>query len=329
MSVEPANLSEEDKKFRRVVPMYVEGATLYGVSLDSLHSSEIDREGLKEWVDTFSNLISVPLGETEDGTVITFRDMFTDDLLDYCIYIASSDGSISDREIANINWLLDEEYDLDPGYADYLAKNIEATGWAIDYPISFKILVNAIGGQSRDVMSVAQVAYFYQQVAKFIFHTDNTGDFDGDCPVSDYVKSFMKYVERVSVLGFLAPNGEDSIEAVCKSWERLVEAEFEETQRTICGTWKGVQGNALSKLSDFILEPNGQGFMVKKKMFGKNKVEVTWDIQDVAGEHSPVIHIPSLDAHVLMTLINSNRMMAMVYSSNPRLQGTMAMYQRM
>lgn len=331
MSVEPAVLSAEDKKFRRVFPMYIEGTTLFGVSLDSLHSSTIDRDGLKEWAETFADLISVPLGETEEGDPVMFSDVFTDDLLDFCIYIAMSDGAISDREIECIDWLLNEEYDLDGSYAEYLAKNIEATGWAVDYPLSFKILVNAVGGQSRDVMAVSQVASFYKQVARFVYSVDNSGDFDKDSPVSGYVNAYMKYVERVSALGFLGPDGESSIEEVCKSWELLVKAEEERAHRDVCGSWKAISGNALSKngLSDLILEPNGRGYMVKKKMFGTNKVEVTWDIQDVAGDHSPVVHIPSLDAHVLMRLIDSDRMMAIVFSSNSRLQKTMAMYQRM
>lgn len=158
----------------------------------------------------------------------------------------------------------------------------------------------------------------------------NSGDFDKDSSVSDYVNAYMKYVERVSALGFLGPEGEDSIEEVCKSWEQLIGAEKERAQRDICGNWKAISGNALSKngLSDLMLGPNGRGYMVEKKMFSTNKVDVTWDIQDVAGDHSPVVHIPSLDAHVLMTLIDSNRMVAMVFSSNPRLQKTMTMYQR-
>lgn len=93
-----------------------------------------------------------------------FSDVFTDDLLDFCIYIAMSDGSISDREIECINWLLNDEYDLDGSYAVYLTKSIEATGWAVDYPLSFKILVNAVGGQSRDVMTVSQVAFFISRL---------------------------------------------------------------------------------------------------------------------------------------------------------------------
>ena len=49
-------------EFERIVPMHIEGATLFGIDLDHLHSDEINRQGLKEWVDTFSHLIPDSIG---------------------------------------------------------------------------------------------------------------------------------------------------------------------------------------------------------------------------------------------------------------------------
>ena len=316
-------------KFQRIVPAPYEGATLFGISLNALHSRDVDREGLKQWVDAFANCIDYSFQDPEDGSDISYHDLFMEDLQNYCVYIAASDGPVSDAEIAAMNWLLGEEYGLDRDYADYLVGYIRDSGWSKGYPLTFQMLVFNLAGNDKDVMTAAQASFFYRQVARFIYEIDNKNGLDGDNPIHEYIGAYQKYVERVSAIGFIPPEEERLIEEVCDSWSQLVEAEYNETQRDVCGTWRGVSGNALSSgLSDFVLKEGGKGFMIKKKLFGKRQMDVTWEVVDMFGGQSPVIHIAELDADVIMTPLDSNRIAAMVSSSNSRINGTMAMYQR-
>lgn len=91
-----------------------------------------------------------------------------------------------------------------------------------------------------------------------------------------------------------------------------------------------VSGNALGKggLSDFVLKQDGIGYMVKKKLFGTGKVEVTWELSDLMDAPFPLVHIPSMNLHVVFTVLDPNRMAAMIKSTDSSLNNKMAVYHR-
>ena len=317
-------------KFERIVPIDIEGATLFGHSLNALHSKKIDREGLREWVEVFANLIPGTIGPTLYSDDTPFCDAFKLDLAHFCMYIANSDGRVSEEEIAAITWLLGLG-SLSTRTVESIKEAVNGPEWAKYYPISFQWIVADLG-QSEDINTVAQAPYFYRQVARYIYSIDNDGDFGDDNGAADYVVALFKYVERVSVTGFFSTEGELTIAEVCATWDRLVDDERNGMKRDVCGTWRAISGNALFNggLSDLVLLEDGQGYMVRKKLFGQKRLDVSWEVTELPGmsTQTPVVAIPDLKASAVMLMLDADRMVATVYSNDPRLRGKTAVYQR-
>ncbi len=317
--------------FERIVPLHIEGDTLFGIDLGHLHSDDINRQGLRDWVDAFSRLITDNIGQTSYSEDTPFYDAFKRDLGFFCIYVANSDGSVSDEEIEAINWLIDYRATITRGDADFMIDVTNKFTWRNHYPISFWWIVAKLGN-SKDIMTVAQAAYFYKQVARYVYSIDNRGDFTKDSPAAGYVDALFKYVERTSACGFFPPEDEFTMEEVCRAWDDLVKAEDDYLRNAVCGTWKGVSGNALFSggLSDLVLTEDGRGYMLRKKLLGQKRVDVTWEVSELPGMNSqaPVVYIPDMRASVVMLMLDSERMVATVYSNDSRLNLKMAVYQR-
>ena len=322
---------EENMEFHRIVRPPLGGMTLFGKSLDSLISEEIDLAALKEWADTFAELIPGTI-DTSFADDMPFRDAFEIELGYFCIRIAASDGGVSDAEIAATNRLIDYEPKITRHDADHMVGSGNVFEWARHFPFSFMWLVANLGGQSDDVITAAQVAYFYRQVARYIYSVDNSGEFLEDSSARDYVECFFKYVERTSPIDFLPAEDEYYIEEICNAWERLVEEEEESTARDACGTWMGISGDALSSgaLSDLVLMQGGRGYMLKRRLFGQKKVEVSWSVSDwpSGGTHVVMIRVPGLSGSVLMLPMGPGQMAATVRSDDPRLNLKGAMYRK-
>ena len=317
--------------FERIVPMHIEGTTLFGIDLSCLHSDDINRQGLKDWVDAFSHLITDNIGQTSFGEDTPFYDVFKLNLGFFCIYVANSDGSVSDEEIEAINWLIDYRETITRSAADSMIDVTNKSTWRNHYSISFLLIVAELG-KSKDIMTVAQAAYFYKQVARYVYSIDNRGDFTKDSPAAGYVDALFKYVERTSACGFSPAKDEFTMEEVCEAWDDLVQAEDNHLRNAVCGTWKGVSGNALFSggLSDLVLTDDGRGYMLRKKLFGQKRVDVTWEVSELPGMNSqaPVVYIPDMRVSVVMVMLDAGRMAATVYSNDSSLNLRMAVYQR-
>ncbi len=317
--------------FQRIPQIYVEGATLFDMSLDSLHSDTVDLNSLSEWLYTFADLDSYEDVDYETGKTESFYKMFLKDVLAFCVHIASSDGGITTEEVDGIKMLFGEKTNLSQNLIDQASRWISNTKFASYYPITFTILVADLGHLDGDVTTAAQVAFFFRQVARYVYSIDNDSNFDDDCPARDYVDSFFKYVERVSATHFILPDDEYKIEEICSSWNRLVNLTSDKLRMNLPGSWKATSGDALFKggLSNIVLQPDGRGYMLKKALFTTRKLDLTWSIRDTEDTALPVIHIPSIDAYLFMTVLDSNRMVASVFSPNERLNRTTAMYLRL
>lgn len=317
--------------FQRVNPAPLEGERqrLFGLGLDSLYSDSINVRELKRWVDTLSGLIEFDLEEMEDGDP-TFRQMFRDELQLFCLRIALFDGAVSDAVVAAINELLGDDPHLDREYADALVEFIITRDWGANYPFSFQMLVREAAGDDLDIMAASQIASFYHQLARYVFSIEHNGDFDRESKACDYAGAFQVYVERSSVLDFLPTFDEESIEDTRGVWRYLADVQIREMRELACGTWVGISGNALFRggLSDFVLKPDGQGYMVRKRLFGEKRVPVEWEIGEEYGTPMIVVHVSFPDAYVMMVPIGTYRAAAVVTSVIAALNGTMAQYQR-
>lgn len=311
--------------FQRIQPVYIQGTAMYGRCLDGLHSASIDWAEIREWVRILSRVRMPELEEGDDG--IPFKALFYNELMDYCIFIAHSDGSISANEIDAINYLLDTKY-LDPVNA--CSRGGYSMSWGERFPPSFQFLVLDAAGYEQDVNAAGEIALFYRRVAQHIYSVDHADEFEKNCAAFRYVDAFKKFVERVSVTRFALPDMRETVDDVCDDWERLSKGEADETLKMMCGAWQGVQGNALFKhgLGSFVLNNDGRGTMVRKRFLWSEEVDVTWEIVDYLGGPMPVIHIPQLNADVYMVVPDSDRMIATVYSSDPALHLKMATYVR-
>lgn len=310
-------------KFEHVLAMSVEGSTMFGLSLDILHSEVINIDGLRLWVDTLANSFSFMDDTLGDNSVFTFRDGFLYELQAYCLYIASSDGSISEDILENINQLIGS-FHIDLDEAIGILKEINSDGWLRNYPASFKTLVWFAAGKEKSINSAGEIYYFYRQVARFIYSIEHAGNFDKEGGARKYVAAFKKYVERVSAIDFeMPPENESTINDVCKEWDLLMKEERGELFKRACGTWRGVSGDALSSgvLSDFVLDANGVGSM------GMSLIH--WEIAylELSGIQAPVLRIPEMHVVVILFPTDTDKMLAMAYSGDSNMDLKTAIYQ--
>lgn len=318
--------------FQRVIGMYIKGTTWLGQSLDLLHSKELDADGIKKWVKQLSTCSTYSYTDPDDGVEITFHDMFMDDLLRFCIAVASCDGDVSDKQIAFISWLLDDGYDLDRDFAQHIVDRIESSKWMDEYPLTFMMLVMEFGEDNDHAIEVVgEISRFYYQLARLIRSIDGDGSIAEGSELNTYLDAYEKYVERVSAIGFRIPRDENSIKEVLASWNKLVAEEDSQIRANVVGVWRPASGNAFDKggLSMLVLEENGKGKMLRKKLFGSKEIALTWELSDaLGGEPFPAIFIPSMKTWVLLTPIETGRMMAIVKSVNPKFNDTMGIYHR-
>ena len=313
--------------FQRVLPLYVTGTSMLGLSLDPLHSEEFDKNALKQWAHKLSTLLSFDTAES-------FTDAFLFELFYFCVYIAASDGRISDKEIDEISWLIDDGCDYDRELIEEAADLLYENGWANSYPLSFRALVYALGSKvepSKAIWATGEIVQFYKQIARYIYSLDNSGNLSESQSIESYLDAFTKYVERVSAIGFQFPRDEETIEQVCASWSQLAAAAESEIREQVPGVWRPASGNAFFKggLSTLVLEEGGKGHMLKKKFIGTEEIPLTWELSDMMDDRPfPIVHIPSMSAHVLFTPFDSGRMSAIVKSTSAKLNNRMGMYHR-
>lgn len=313
--------------FQSVPRLYVIGTSMLGLSIDPLYSEEFDKNALKQWAHKLSTLLSFDTAES-------FTDAFLFELFYFCVYIAASDGRISDKEIDEIAWLIDDGYVYGREHIEEAADRLYENGWANSYPLSFRALVYALGSKvepAKAIWATGNIARFYKQIARYIYSLDNSGNLSENQSIESYLDAFTKYVERVSVIGFDFPRDEETIEQVCASWNQLAAAAESKTREQVPGVWRPASGDAFFKggLSTLVLEEGGKGHMLKKKFIGTEEIPVTWDLSDMSsGQPSPVVHIPSMSAHVLFPLIDSGRVWAIVKSTSAKLNNRIGMYHR-
>ena len=301
---------------------------MFGHSLDPLHTDDFDRDALKEWVDTLSTLVDF---ESENGGEVKneFTDLFLTSLYELCVYVAAAGGDVSDDTIREIAWLTDEK-GTSRQYFQSAVDYVFEKRTMDDYPFPFQVLVGIAGRSNKDAwLTTGEIANFYKQIARYVYSLDHEGGISDNEALSKYIDAFDKYVERVSVIGYDIPEETESISETLKIWERLSSEDEEKKQTQACGTWRAVSGNTVGKhgLSDLVLKEGGSGYMTRKKLFGTEQVPVTWEIDDPLGIGAfPIVHIPSMQTHILFTPTDDNRMMGVVKSTNPRLNDGMAIY---
>ena len=314
--------------FQHVLPMNIEGTTLFGLSLGTLHSKTIDQVSLGQWVDKLADVFSFMDDTLEDDSEgehhLTFHDVFISELQAYCLYVASSDGSITDRILEGINGLIGER-NLDLDSAISALREANESGWLRRYPSTFKTFVWFAAGEDKDIVPAGEIYYFYRQVARYIYSIEHVGDFDEECSAREYVGAFKKYIERVSAIDFEFPReSESSIADVCREWARLNRAEHGELERGMSGRWKAAPGDstANSNLSDIVLSSDGRGYM--------GMWLASWEIAELPGlgMQAPVISIPENEMVIIMTPLDSDNMLGTIYSSDPRLHLKTCVYQR-
>ena len=312
--------------------VYTTGSTLFGLRLDSLYSEELDGGALKRWVHELSSAIDIDQDEDDPE----FKEIFLDELFFFCIYIASSDGEISENEATAIAWLIDDdEYDCDRDNIEEIACDLYEDEWMEEYPLSFEILVNVFGqgAGSRGLETAGVIAQFYRQIARFIYSQDNYSEIDEIEDLGEYVSSYKKYVERVAVIDFAFPENEEMIADVCAAWNELAEKEEKDRLRNLIGVWQPVSGNAFTKvgLSTLALKENGEGEMVCKKLFRKKKIPLTWELADLFGDgrSTAVVNVPKMRLSVcLIAPSDSDRIVAIVKSVDAKLNNAMGEYHR-
>ena len=310
-------------QFQHVSTVSIEGSTLFGLDLSTLHSESIDLSGLKHWVDTLANslhYIDDGMGESPE---ITFHDAFLIELQAYCLYIASADEAISSEVIEGVSSLVGS-YELNLNSAADILKDINNNGWILGYPATFQTLVWYAAGDDKDILSAGEIYFFYRQVARFIYSIEHTDDFDETSNARGYVDALRKYVERVSVIGFEPPSADQSsIAAVCEEWNRLMKGEYDELAKMVCGTWIPVSGDALpfNTLSSIVLHDDMRGYM--------GKWLVSWSIVEMpgGGQLIPLIIIPEKDIRIFMLPLSPGQMVGTVYAANTPLHLKTAVFQ--
>lgn len=311
-------------EFQRALPFYVQGTKLFGESLDSLHSENADADVLRRWAVIFATRVfpnsEEPLGELG----LSFREMFMFGLTDFCVHVASSDGVLSDKEIAHINKLVDVGYGISQETASEDFKRVVEADWREDFPSFFKYTVASLGKASKgSIDAVQEVAFFFYQVAKFVHSIDNKNPYDETAPTYKFAKAFLSYVERVSAIDFHIPQNE-SVEEVCKERDRLVRREMENCAKLAKASWRANRGTALDVggLPGFVLKEGGIGYVLKRRLFGMKRIRAEWKVVDRANSPTLLICVPALKASIDCSLASDGgRMFAMVSSSDGRLDG--------
>ena len=317
--------------FQRILPLNIEGATLFGLSLSTLHSATIDRNELRKWVDALADYLSFSDDEQEEVPRLSFHDQFQLELLFFCLHVAECDGPISDKIFDGANYLVGEAFDRDEAF-DTLPRLKEA-GWMDLYPQTFKLLVWNAASSEEGILVAGEIYYFYRQAARYIFSIEHDCDFEENSKACGYVEAFKKYVERVSVINFeLPPEDRQSIDEVCREWDRLVEAERNELRSGICGIWRCVSGDALSEnlLSDLSFLENGEAILLGDSQARKKNGIVCWSLTELHAINQlvPVVHLPDIKASVVMMPLDHDRMVATIYSMDVNLNLKTACYQR-
>ena len=315
---------EAEMKFQHVLSKGIEGTTMFGLSLDPLHSTAIDRDALKQWVETLANSLSFMDDAPIEGPAATYRNSFLTELQAYCLYVASCDGPITEDTLSVVNWLTGQQH-TDLTQALDLLREANSDGWTLGYPATFKALVCFVAGNDEGILPAGEIYHFYHQVARFVYSLEHSDEFDEARKARSYVDAFRKYVERVSAIGFrFPPENESTISDVRKEWERLVQMEHDELKKGAVGSWKCVSGDALSSgaLSDIVLSDDGRGNMGRKIAF--------WKVIELPGTggQAPVMLIPDIGANIVLLPLDNDRMVATVYSNDPRLHLKSALYQR-
>lgn len=318
--------------FQRIFKGRFAGATLMNLCLDSLHTEQIDIEGLKQWVDKFANLIEAEF-ELKDETGShkeSFYELFMFDLVCFCTGIAQFNSEISNEAYKAILDLTDSRFAADKDDIDDLRRVVLPGEWSWYHPMTFRMLVRALGkGSGMDVNTAAEVAYFYRQVARYIYSIDHAQSLDENEELSEYISSFFKYVEVASARDFdILPD--NKIIDVLQDWEELVNEEKERREKSLCGVWLPTRGNAIVKggLRELVIHPDGTGSLKRRKHFQTSREPITWEIQDYMGAPMPVVHIPSLEASINFIQAGDQSLIGTVFSSNSKLNQTMVTYER-
>ena len=318
-------------KFQPIPQLHIEGAHLFGKSVDCFHTEAINSIELGEWVDTFKEFLDDAYKgflDEDDDDRLSPSECFVLDFAYFCMYVAASDGYISDDEIDGINQLLRGRRVV---YREDLDTIMEIVSkWKNSYSVGFTYFVVALGVYSDDLYTTGEIAYFYRQVARFIYSIDNTGEFDEGDVIGRLVESRFKYIECAYATDYSIVDGPLSIIEVEKVWKEYVIEQFEKLKKDACGMWRGVSGNALYRkgLSDFVLWPDGTGSMLRHTVFTEKRINISWGVRKAPRNPAVMIRIPDLDAVVYMLMPDPNRMIATVASPNAALNGRMATYVR-
>ncbi|MBR3325750.1 MAG: hypothetical protein IKG22_00295 [Atopobiaceae bacterium] len=305
------------------IDLSIEGSTLFGLDLSTLHSESIDLSGLKQWVHTLANSLHYIDDGMEESPEVTFHDAFLFELQAYCLCVAAADEAVSPEVVEGVNSLIGA-YDLDLHSAADALEDISTSGWMLRYPASFQTLVWYAAGDDKDILSAGEIYFFYRQVARYVYSIEHTDSFDEKSNARGYVDALRKYVERVSVIGFEPPSeGQSSIAAVCEEWNRLMKGEYDELVKMVCGTWIPVSGDALpfNTLSTIMLSDDMRGSM--------GMWLVNWSIVEMpgGGQLIPLISIPEKDIRILMLPLSSGQMVGTVYAANSPMHLKTAVFQ--
>ncbi len=310
-------------EFQHVLPMDVDGATLFGLDLDILHSNVIDSDGLRQWADTLADTFAFLDKKLKNDAATTFRNAFFSELQAFCLLIATADGPLTDNMLAAVNHLVGDRV-ISSNDAERILDDIGNSVWLQEYPLTFMVLVRH-ASQGKDIVSAGEIYYFYHQVARFIYSIEHNDDFDENSVARGYITAYKKYVERVSVLGFeLPPEDQRSIRDVCGEWTNLMRIERGQLTRDMIGTWEGVSGDVLS-IGDFTriaLWGDGRGRM------GVRRLEWVVSTLPDSNVQAAAIQVDGINAIIIMLPLGPDRVVATVYSDNELLDLKSAIYQR-
>ena len=315
--------------FLHVNTNYSDGMKMLGLSLDSLHSDEVDPDGLKVWTHAFSNAFSRVSRDGQMTPRPKFHDEFLEQLRCFCVYVASLDGSLNNEVIDAINWLIDDS-SLNSANASDLVLYTNSDKWTRWYPDSFQFLVFGIARDENEwngtnITAASQVFCFYRQVARFIYSINHDNPLDENRTAFEYLESYRKYIERVSISGFHSPNDDKSIENVCDAWQFMTNME-----RDLFGVWRSANGSAPfsgGPLS-FTIGRNGQGYMTSKLLVLNKRTDIVWGFMETFHEIVPEIGVPELDLRAYLELTDTNQLQARFSCPGKRWDKTTGIYRR-
>lgn len=318
--------------FQRILRVHIKGSSLLGLSLDSLHSEKIDVEGLKQWIDRFANSIvwEFNFEGAEESHRKTFYELFIFDLVSFCIAVAQVGHEISDDAYDAIIDLVSSDYLTSKEDLNAVWEIALSEGWQYFPPMSFCMLVTQLGKGSRfDVNTAAQVAYFYEQVAKYIYSIDDSQSLENEENLNAYISSFFKYVEVASSRDFDVVE-EAMIVDILQDWEELTNEEKEAYEKSLCGAWMPTGGDAITKggFRELVIRSDGTGYLERRKHFRTTQEPITWESQDRTGPLSLVVSIPTLGAYINFLKAGDRMLIGSVFANNSKLNQTMINYER-